>query len=344
MNGQDTLREELLATVQSFKKIEEPKEEAGKVEEKEPKKEQAEEKKEDLTEEVEAESTEETTEEEPKEEDEEPKDEEAEDEEKDSDDKGSDLNKQLSGQPKEFRDAVKSIKDPEAQAQVINAGKLLRAREDQVRLELGNTKKEMVNLKAFDDAFKKDPIQTLKDLAKFAKVDLNSLAAPVQDEYDYRTPEEIAKDDKLKNIESELNQLKNSKQQELNELINQEIDTFADSQDQDGDLKYPHFEKLEDEIFDILAIINQKQGFPTNAKERRERLAMAYKKAELMDDDLVAQRDIEITRKAEEKRKKELEKAKRLKKFSGRTSSVNVKPANDRAELLELVKNSGINW
>lgn len=325
MNEQDTLREELLATVQSFEKEsdeevkEEPKKEIKKVEE-------------ETKEEAEEEEENELKEEEPEAQ-----------EEKESDDKGIDLKKTLSGQPREFREAVESIKDPEAQAKVIEAGKILRAREDQVRLELGNTKKEMANLKAFDDAFKKDPIQTLKDLAKFAKVDLNSLIDPVQEEeYDYRTPEEIAKDNKLKNIESELNRLKNSKQEELNNLINEEIDNFSSSINEDGDLKYPHFEKLEDDIYDILAILNQKQGFPTNAKERKERLATAYKKAELMDDNLVAQRDIEITRKATEKRKIELEKAKRLKKFSGRTSNVEVKHANERTALLDLVKDFGI--
>lgn len=327
MNEQDNLREELLATVESFN-IKEELEEDKKEETK------------DVKEELEEETKEVDFSEDEKEEEAEEK---AEDEKQESDDKG-DLYKQLSGQPKEFRDAVKSIKDPEAQAQVINAGKLLRAREDQVRLELGNTKKEMANLKAFDDAFKKDPIQTLKDLAKIAKVDLNSLVEPVQEEYDYRTPEEIAKDEKLKNIESELNRLKNSKQQELEEVINEEIDNFANSEDEEGNLKYPNFEKLENEIFDILAILNKKQGFPKNSKERKERLALAYKKAELMDDDLVTQRESEITRKADEKRKMELEKAKKLKKFSGKTSSVSVKPANDRAELLEIVRKSGINW
>jgi len=324
MNEQDILKEELSATVQSFEKEsseeikEEPKKEIKEVEEET--KEEAEEKEEDTQEENELE-------------------EEPEDDKKDSDGK-SDLYKQLSGQPKEFRDAVSSIKDPEAQAKVIEAGKVLRAREDQVRLELGNTKKEMANLKAFDDAFKKDPIQTLKDLAKFAQVDLNSLIDPVEEEeYDYRTPEEIAKDNKLKNIEFELKQLKNSKQQELNNLINDEIDNFANLEDESGNLKYPHFDKLESEIFDILAIMNKKQGYPTNAKERKERLAAAYKKAELMDDDLVRERDIKIAKKAEEERKKEIKEIKRLKKFSGRTSNVEVKHANERSELLDIVKN-----
>jgi len=340
MKEQDILREELLTAVQSFEKEGEEADETKET--KETKENPIEEKEGEEVEEKEDESD--LDKEESQEEGEEKTTEEDKDEKKDSDIKGNDLYKQLSGQPKEFRDAVKSIKDPEAQAKIINAGKVLRAREDQVRLELGNTKKEMANLKAFDDAFKKDPIQTLKDLAKFAKVDINSLIEPVQDEYDYRTPEEIEKDNKLKNIESELKQLKNSKQEELNNLINQEIDDFANSENEDGDLKYPHFEKLENDIYDILVILNKKNGFPTNAKERKERLLTAYKKAELMDDDLVVERDNRIAKEAEEKRKKELEKAKRLKKFSGRTSSVEVAHADDRAALLDIVRKTGITW
>jgi len=127
--------------------------------------------------------------------------------------KGVDLKKTLSGQPREFREAVELIKDPEAQAKVIEAGKILRAREDQVRLELGNTKKEMANFKAFDESLKKNPIQALKDLAKYAKIDINSLIEPVEDEYDYRTPEEITRDNHYKNIESRLAQIERQKQQ-----------------------------------------------------------------------------------------------------------------------------------
>jgi len=326
---QDQLREKLLESVSTIEDAKEPiieiKEE---IIEEGPTIEEVEEKEEDSKEESEIESSDNTEEE---------LEEKEEDAKENSDYKGIDLKKTLSGQPREFREAVESIKDPEAQVKVIEAGKLLRAREDQVRLELGNTKKEMANLKAFDESFKKDPIQTLKDLAKFAKIDLNSLIEPVQDEYDYRTPEEIAKDNHYKNIESRLAQVERQKQEELTDSINAEIDNFANSIDNDGNLRYPHFDKLENEIFDILAIYNKKQGFPANAKERKERLTLAYKKAELMDDDLVVQRDIENARKATEKRKEELEKAKRLKKFSGRTSSVSVSSANPRAALEDIV-------
>ena len=244
--------------------------------------------------------------------------------------KGVDLKKTLSGQPREFREAVELIKDPEAQAKVIEAGKILRAREDQVRLELGNTKKEMANFKAFDESLKKNPIQALKDLAKYAKIDINSLIEPVEDEYDYRTPEEIARDNHYKNIESRLAQIERQKQEETADINAREIEQFKSAKNSDGQIKFPHFEKVRNSMATFF--IEESPLFNPNLT-----LEQAYKKAVMLDDELVELRDAEITRKATEKRKEELEKAKRLKKFSGRTSSVNVAPANPRAALKDIV-------
>jgi len=244
--------------------------------------------------------------------------------------KGIDLKKTLSGQPREFREAVELIKDPEAQAKVIEAGKILRAREDQVRLELGNTKKEMANFKAFDESLKKNPIQALKDLAKYAKIDINSLIEPVEDEYDYRTPEEIARDNHYKNIESRLAQIERQKQDETADLNAREIEQFRSAKNSDGEIKFPHFEKVRNTMATFF--IEESPLFNPDLT-----LEQAYKKAVMLDDELVELRDAEITRKATEKRKEELEKAKRLKKFSGRTSSVNVAPANPRAALKDIV-------
>ena len=244
--------------------------------------------------------------------------------------KGVDLKKTLSGQPREFREAVELIKDPEAQAKVIEAGKILRAREDQVRLELGNTKKEMANFKAFDESLKKNPIQALKDLAKYAKIDINSLIEPVEDEYDYRTPEEIARDNHYKNIESRLAQIERQKQEETADINAREIEQFRSAKNSDGEIKFPHFEKVRNSMATFF--IEESPLFNPDLT-----LEQAYKKAVMLDDELVELRDAEITRKATEKRKEELEKAKRLKKFSGRTSSVNVAPANPRAALKDIV-------
>ena len=312
----DILREKLLESVSKIEDAKNPIEEV-----KEEVKQEIEEKLEDNIEE-ELESTENT-----QEESEEP---EIKEEVKENIDKGIDLKKTLSGQPREFREAVELIKDPEAQAKVIEAGKILRAREDQVRLELGNTKKEMANLKTFDESFKKNPLQTIKDLAKFANIDLNSLIEPVQDEYDYRTPEEIARDNHYKNIESRLAQIERQKQEETADVNAREIEQFKSAKDSNGEIKYPHFERVRGNMATFYI-----EGHPLYNPDLT--LEKAYQKAIMLDDELVELRDIEITRKATEKRKEELEKAKRLKKFSGKTSSVNVAPASPRALLDDIV-------
>ena len=309
----DILKEKLL---ESISKIEETKNPIEDTKEEKEIKEEVEEKLEDNIEEVESTDNIE--------------DELQEEDVKENIDKGIDLKKILSGQPREFREAVELIKDPEAQARVIEAGKILRAREDQVRLELGNTKKEMANFKTFDESFKKNPIQTIKDLAKFAKIDLTSLIEPVQDEYDYRTPEEIAKDNYYKNIESRLAQIERQKQEETADINAREIEQFKSAKNSDGEIKYPHFERVRGNMATFYI-----EGHPLYNPNLT--LEQAYKKAVMLDDELVELRDIEITRKATEKRREELEKAKKLKKFSGKTSSVNILPANPRVALEDIV-------
>ena len=311
----DILKEKLLESITKIEETKNPIEDTKKEEGKEIK-EEAEEKLEDNIEEVESTDNIE--------------DELQEEDVKKNIDKGIDLKKILSGQPREFREAVELIKDPEAQARVIEAGKILRAREDQVRLELGNTKKEMANFKTFDESFKKNPIQTIKDLAKFAKIDLTSLIEPVQDEYDYRTPEEIAKDNYYKNIESRLALIERQKQEETADINAREIEQFKSAKNSDGEIKYPHFERVRGNMATFYI-----EGHPLYNPNLT--LEQAYKKAVMLDDELVELRDIEITRKATEKRKEELEKAKKLKKFSGKTSSVNILPANPRVALEDIV-------
>jgi hypothetical protein len=309
----DILKEKLLESVSKFEDAKNPIEEV-----KEEVKEEVEQEIEDNTQE-ELEPTENTQEEL----------EELEEAEKNID-KGIDLKKTLSGQPREFREAVELIKDPETQAKVIEAGKILRAREDQVRLELGNTKKEMANFKSFDESFKKNPLQTIKDLAKFANIDLNNLIEPVQDEYDYRTPEEIARDNHYKNIESRLAQIERQKQEETADVNAREIEQFKSAKDSNGEIKYPHFERVRGNMATFYI-----EGHPLYNPDLT--LEKAYQKAIMLDDELVELRDIEIARKTTEKRKEELEKAKRLKKFSGRTSSMNVAPASPRDLLEDIV-------
>ena len=316
----DILKEKLLESVSKFEDAKNPIEEVK------------EEIKEEVEQEIEDNTQEESEDIEIKENTEEDIEKELEDieEAKKNIDKGIDLKKTLSGQPREFREAVELIKDPETQAKVIEAGKILRAREDQVRLELGNTKKEMANFKSFNESFRKNPLQTIKDLADANDIDLKNLIEPVQDEYDYRTPEEIARDNHYKNIEFRLAQIERQKQEEIADVNAREIEQFKSAKDSNGEIKYPHFERVRGNMATFYI-----KGHPLYNPDLT--LEKAYQKAIMLDDELVELRDIEIARKTMEKRKEELEKAKRLKKFSGRTSSVNVAPANPRALLEDIV-------
>jgi hypothetical protein len=249
------------------------------------------------------------------------------------------LNRKLSGQPKEFKDLVKSVQDKELQTKILNAGKIVRAREDRLSLELGNLKKEHSSTKDLIQFIDRDPVAALKHIAKVTKIDLGSLVdAPVQneDDYDYRTPEEKARDRELEDIKRELQNLKGQKSRDELSTIEQEIDSFADSLNEEGELKYPYFEKLQDSIFDILGIEKQRLGSPKNAAERQQRLLKAYQKAILLDDDLVAERDEQLLERAKAKRAAEIEKAKKLKKFTGRSPSAGVKPASSRDALSSI--------
>jgi hypothetical protein len=249
------------------------------------------------------------------------------------------LDRKLSGQPKEFKDLVKSVQDKELQTKILDAGKIVRAREDRLSLELGNLKKEYGSTKELIQFIDRDPLAALKHIAKITKIDLGSLVdAPVQneDDYDYRTPEEIKRDKELEDIKRELQNLKGQKSQDELSTIEQEIDSFEDSLNEEGELKYPHFEKLQDSIFDILGIEKQRLGSPKNAAERQQRLLKAYQKAILLDDDLVAERDEQLLERAKAKRAAEIEKAKKLKKFTGRSPSAGVKPASSRDAMSDI--------
>lgn len=259
------------------------------------------------------------------------------DEKQDSEKEDLELKRKLSGYPKEFRELVQSVQDDHLKAKVLEAGKVVRAREDRLSLELGNLKKEYNTAKGLIQMIDQDPVSALKHIAKVTKVDLASLVEkPVQeDEYDYRTPEEKARDKQLEDIKQELLALKNQKSVDELQTIEQEIESFADSKDESGDLKYPYFEKLQDSIFEILGFEKQRLGVPKNSQERLRRLEKAYNKALLLDDELVAEREEEILRKSQERKKEEIEKAKKLKKFTGK-SSVSVKPASSKDALSSI--------
>jgi len=242
------------------------------------------------------------------------------------------LNRRLSGHPKEFIDLVKSVQDKEWQTKIVDAGRLYRATNDRLSLELGNLKKEQSSTKELIQFIDRDPVAALKHIAKITKTDLGSLVdAPVQDEddYDYRTPEEKARDRKLEDIERKLNQREQSDLQRQNAETANQIEEFRNAVDDEGDLKYPLFDKVRT---NMALFFNEESPLfnPTIT------MAKAYQKAILLDDDLIAQRDEKLLERAKAKRAAEIEKAKKLKKFTGRSPSAGVKPASSKDALSSI--------
>lgn len=248
------------------------------------------------------------------------------------------LDRRLSGHTNEFKDLVKLVKDKEIQAKILDAGKGFRATNDRLSLELGNLKKEVSNVKEFESLLKSNPALALKNLAKVTNVDLSTLVEkPVQseDEYDYRTPEEIKRDKDLEDIRKELFELRSQKATDEHLTISQEVELFAGSKDEKGNLKYPHFDRLESSMFDILGLDKSRLGTPKTSQERAIRLQKAYEKALLLDDDLRSERDASILKAAQNKKLEEIERAKKLKKFSSKSSSASSKPASSRDAVSE---------
>jgi hypothetical protein len=242
------------------------------------------------------------------------------------------LDRRLSGQPKEFKDLVKSVQDKELQTKILDAGKIVRAREDRLSLELGNLKKEYSTTKELIQFIDRDPVAALKHIAKITKTDLGSLIdKPVyeEDDYDYRTPEEKARDRKLEDIERKLNQREQSDLQRQNAEIANQIEEFRNAVDDEGDLKYPLFDKVRTNM--ALFFNEESPLFNPNIT-----MAKAYQKAILLDDDLVAERDEKLLERAKAKRAAEIEKAKKLKKFTGRSPSAGVKPASSKDALSSI--------
>jgi hypothetical protein len=237
------------------------------------------------------------------------------------------LNRKLSGHPKEFKDFVKSIKDKKLQGDIFNAGKIYRAENDRVRLELGNLKKEYSNATGLLKSLDTNPAETIKHIAKITKIDLSSLIAnPVHEDDDYRTPEEIATDKKLADIERKIEEFQNQKIEDSNKSIAAEINSFKEAVNEDGELKYPHFDQVKSRMAPFF-------DERSSLFDPEMTMARAYNKAVMLDDDLVSQRDEELLKKQRTRKAIEIEKAKKLKKFGGRSSNVSTKPASDEAAI-----------
>lgn len=197
--------------------------------------------------------------------------------------------KLTSGWTKEEKDLVKKIKDPELRQEAIEATKKRRVDFDRRSLELGNTRKELAEMRA-----------KLEELTSLQ----NKPVANNEDEY--LTEQELEQKKKLEDVEKQLKELRDREANNQAQSVQQELTAFAQSENEDGTLKYPYFERVRQNM----ALLFQADQNGTLTLEK------AYNKAVLLDDELAAEQQQELLLKEKLKQKEALAKVKNNKKYS----------------------------
>jgi hypothetical protein len=197
--------------------------------------------------------------------------------------------KLTSGWTKEEKELVKKIKDPELREEAIEATKKRRVDFDRRSLELGNTRKELAEMRA-----------KLEELTSLQ----NKPVANNEDEY--LTEQELEQKKKLEDVEKQLKELRDREANNQAQTVQQELTAFAQSENEDGSLKYPYFERVRQNM----ALLFQADQNGTLTLEK------AYNKAVLLDDELAAEQQQELLLKEKLKQKEALAKVKNNKKYS----------------------------
>lgn len=197
--------------------------------------------------------------------------------------------KLTSGWTKEEKELVKKIKDPELREEAIEATKKRRVDFDRRSLELGNTRKELAEMRA-----------KLEELTSLQ----NKPVANNEDEY--LTEQELEQKKKLEDVEKQLKELRDREANNQAQTVQQELTAFAQSENEDGSLKYPYFERVRQNM----ALLFQADQNGTLTLEK------AYNKAVLLDDELAAEQQQELLLKEKLKQKEALDKVKNNKKYS----------------------------
>ncbi len=197
--------------------------------------------------------------------------------------------KLTSGWTKEEKELVKKIKDPELREEAIEATKKRRVDFDRRSLELGNTRKELAEMRA-----KLEELTSLQN-------------KPVaNDEDEYLTEQELEQKKKLEDVEKQLKELRDREANNQAQSVQQELTAFAQSENEDGSLKYPYFERVRQNM----ALFFQADQNGTLTLEK------AYNKAVLLDDELAAEQQQELLLKEKLKQKEAIAKVKNNKKYS----------------------------
>jgi hypothetical protein len=197
--------------------------------------------------------------------------------------------KLTSGWTKEEKELVKKIKDPELREEAIEATKKRRVDFDRRSLELGNTRKELAEMRA-----------KLEELTSLQ----NKPVANNEDEY--LTEQELEQKKKLEDVEKQLKELRDREANNQAQTVQQELTVFAQSENEDGSLKYPYFERVRQNM----ALLFQADQNGTLTLDK------AYNKAVLLDDELAAEQQQELLLKEKLKQKEALAKVKNNKKYS----------------------------
>jgi len=197
--------------------------------------------------------------------------------------------KLTSGWTKEEKELVKKIKDPELRQEAIEATKKRRVDFDRRSLELGNTRKELAEMRA--------KVEELTSLQ-------NKPVANNEDEY--LTEQELEQKKKLEDVEKQLKELRDREANNQARTVQQELTAFAQSENEDGSLKYPYFERVRQNM----ALLFQADQNGTLTLEK------AYHKAVLLDDELAAEQQQELLLREKLKQQEALAKVKNNKKYS----------------------------
>jgi hypothetical protein len=235
--------------------------------------------------------------------------EEAEEVEEENPEKELEFLRLTSGWTKEEKELVKKINDPDLKQEAIDATRKRRVDFDRRSLELGNTKKELAELRVKMDELLSNKNKIVDD----------------EDDDDYLTDQELRQQKQLEDVKKQLEEIKQEKTFNENQSVQKEVNDFREATDEDGILKFPYFDRVRQ---------NMSLLFQTDSSNNLT-LEKAYKRAILLDEELAEESIKETVLRGKIHKQKALEKVKKNKRFApsskeGRTK-LSPKEANLKA-------------
>ena len=227
------------------------------------------------------------------------KQEEAEEIEEENPEKELEFLRLTSGWTKEEKELVKKINDPDLKQEAIDATRKRRVDFDRRSLELGNTKKELAELRVKMD-------ELLSNKNKIVDTDNDD---------DYLTDQELKQQKQLEDVKRQLEEIKQEKAFNESQSVQKEVNDFREATDEDGILKFPYFDRVRQNMSLLF------QADPSNSLT----LEKAYKRAILLDEELAEESMKETILRDKIHKQKTLEKVKKNKRFSPNSKEGRVK-------------------